>query len=206
MAKSVYVIDGNVGAGKSSVGERLHATGKLAFLPEPVEQWREGFASNLLDCLYSDSTRWTFTFQICAFITRAKTWREILARTDRDIVLMERSVWTDRSVFAELGHLLGNMNDTERQVYNGLWDFLAGQWAVRPQATFYLRTPATVCLERITERGRAEEQGIDLGFLSAIEKLHDDWLMDEHDGPVVVLDGRKSVSELASEIWDVVGE
>lgn len=193
-------LEGNIAAGKSWLGRALHETGKFAFLSEPVERWRSGFASNLLGDYYGNPSRWAFTLQICAFITRAKTWSEILDQVDHSHILMERSVFSDRNVFARLLYGLGDMTETEYQLYCELWDFLAGKWAVEPTRIFYLRTPAEVCLERIAQRARTEEAGISLDFLERIEGLHDGWLMERED--VVVLDGREPVGNLVRLVVD----
>jgi deoxyadenosine/deoxycytidine kinase len=185
----MILLEGNIGAGKSTVGQMLKASGHFDFIEEPVNAWQSGFASNLLDLFYHDMQRWSFTFQILAFITRAKTWKEVLARTSHSRVVLERSIFTDRHVFATNMHQIGAMTETEWQVYCGLWDFLVSNYCVTPDAILYLRTPAKVCLQRIAARDRAEESGIQLGYLQQLEALHDGWLL-EHPR-AVVLDGNQ---------------
>ena len=185
----MILLEGNIGAGKSTVGRLLKASSMFDFIEEPVDQWQGGYASNLLDMFYHDMERWSFTFQILAFITRAKTWQEILARTEHSRVVLERSIFTDRHVFATSMHQIGAMSETEWQVYCGLWDFLSTNYCVEPNAIVYLRTPAEECLERIKERDRTEEVGIELDYLKRLEDLHDAWLLDHPQA--VILDGTK---------------
>ena len=185
----MILLEGNIGAGKSTVGRLLKASSRFDFIEEPVDQWQGGYASNLLDMFYHDMERWSFTFQILAFVTRAKTWQEILARTEHSRVVLERSIFTDRHVFATSMHQIGAMSETEWQVYCGLWDFLSTNYCVEPDAIVYLRTPAEECLERIKERDRSEEVGIELDYLKQLEDLHDAWLLDHPQA--VVLDGNK---------------
>lgn len=183
------LLEGNIGAGKSTVGVALKASGLFDFIEEPVDEWKHGFVSNMLDVFYHDMPRWAFTFQLVTFITRKKTWSEILSCTDHPRVVLERSIFTDRYVFAPNLHRLGVINDDEWQVYCRLWDFVAGSNDVEPDRILYLRTPARVCLERIRERGRGEETGIDLDYLQQLERWHDNWLQGRPR--VVVLDGEK---------------
>jgi deoxyadenosine/deoxycytidine kinase len=192
-------VEGNIGAGKSTVGEVLKTSGLFDFIEEPVDRWQTGFASNLLGMFYNDMERWSFTFQILAFITRAKTWQEILAQTDHSRVVLERSIFTDRYVFATNLHNLGAMSETEWQVYCGLWDFLQSNYCVEPNAIVYLRTPAEECIERIKARDRSEEIGIKLDYLEKLEALHDGWLLD--NPRAVVLDGNKRWT--AQEVLEV---
>jgi deoxyadenosine/deoxycytidine kinase len=187
--KRLIILEGNIGAGKSTVGQALKAEGLFDFIEEPVKAWQTGFASNLLEAFYRDMERWAFTFQILAFITRAKTWKEILAHTDHERVILERSVYTDRHVFAANIHAIGAMSETEWQVYCGLWDFLVSNYCLEPDIILYLRTPAAECLKRIRERGRGEESAVALEYLEQLERLHDAWLLDHPRA--IVLDGTK---------------
>lgn len=196
----MILLEGNIGAGKSTVGRTLKASGLFDFIEEPVEAWQEGFAANLLDAFYSDMKRWAFTFQITAFITRAKTWKEVLARTNHSRVVLERSIFTDRYVFATNSHRLGGITDAEWQVYCGLWEFLVSNYCVEPDCILYYRTPAEVCVERMKSRGRSEEAGVSLEYLQQLESLHDQWLL-EHPR-AVTLDGSKVWS--AEEVWDLM--
>ena len=203
--RQMLLLEGNIGAGKSTVGRMLKASSSFDFIEEPVDIWQRGFASNLLDMFYQDMDRWAFTFQIVAFITRAKTWQEVLALTDHSQVVLERSIFTDRYVFATNMHRLGSMSDSEWQVYCGLWDFLVANYCVEPDCILYLRTPAVECLERIKIRDRSEEVGISLEYLGQLEALHDEWLLD--NPRAVVLDGRKrwtadEISEMAQPLLE----
>lgn len=187
--RKMMLLEGNIAAGKSTVGKVLEASGMFDFVEEPVDAWRSAFASNLLDMFYRDMKRWAFTFQIVAFITRPKTWKEILALTSRSLVVLERSVFTDRHVFAPILHRLGAMSDAEWQVYCGLWDFVVSNYCTEPDCILYLRTPAEVCMDRIRTRGRNEESEITLEYLRQLETLHDEWLL-EHPR-VIILDGTR---------------
>jgi deoxyadenosine/deoxycytidine kinase len=196
----MILLEGNIGAGKTTVGRSLAASGAFSFVEEPTRVWREGFAANMLDLFYSDSPRWAFTFQICAFITRAKTWDEIVGLTDNRRVVLERSVFCDRYVFAENCYRTGLLSPTEYQLYCGMWDFLVSSRCDEPDLILYLRTPADICLQRIRDRGRAEEVGIPLEYLRQLELRHDEWLLG--DSRVVVLDGRRrwTTAEIVGEI------
>jgi len=187
--RSMYLLEGNIGAGKTSLGNILKNSNQFEFLEEPVDTWRDGFAGNLFEMFYSDMPRWSFTFQIMAFTTRAKTWSEILQKVQGDRVVLERSIYTDRNVFAKNLYAGGAMNDSEWQVYQQLWEFLASNYCEKPQKIIYLRTPAELCLERIKQRGRNEEQQMPLDYLKSLEDLHDEWLMDHPD--VIHLDGTR---------------
>jgi len=182
------------------VGRTLADSEEFGFVEEPTRAWQEDFSSNMLELFYTDTQRWAFTFQTCAFITRAKTWHDVLAVTDHDRVILERSVFCDRHVFAENCYRTGLMSHVEYQLYCGLWDFLVANFCVEPDVILYLRTPAQVCLQRIRARGRGEESGITLDYLLQLERLHDEWLLNEPRA--VVLDGERrwSAAEILAQI------
>ena len=185
--KLMVLLEGNIGAGKTTVGRIIADSGHFGFIEEPTRIWQEGFAANMLDLFYSDTTRWAFTFQICAFVTRAKTWHEVWQQTDHRRVILERSIYCDRYVFAENCHQTGLFTEAEYQLYCGMWDFTVSQYVDEPDAILYLRTPAEVCLQRIKARARFEETGIPLEYLLQLEHLHDEWLLD--NPKTILLDG-----------------
>jgi deoxyadenosine/deoxycytidine kinase len=198
--RTMILFEGNIAAGKSTVGKRLAESGLFGFVEEPVGAWQGEFDENLLELFYRDTNRWAFTFQLAAFTTRAKTWTEVLSRTDHRNVILERSIYCDRYVFAKNCFQSGLMKKTEWQLYCKLWEWLESNWCTQPDKIVYLRTPAEVCRERIEARGRSEESSIPLEYLRDLEALHDEWLL---DSPLtVVLDGCRQWT--AREIYDVL--
>jgi deoxyadenosine/deoxycytidine kinase len=197
--RTIILLEGNIGAGKSTVGNILKASGMVEFIEEPVDTWQSGFAANLLEAFYRDMNRWAFTFQTLAFLTRARTWNEALARTSHKRVVLERSLLTDRYVFAANAHRIGAMTDVEWQVYCALWDLVVCNYNVEPDCILYYRTPADVCMERIKIRARVEEAGIAVDYLLQLETLHDQWLLE--NPRAVILDGRRHWA--ADEVFEM---
>jgi len=198
----MILFEGNIAAGKSTVGRRLAESDLFGFVEEPVGAWQQDFEENLLDLFYRDTNRWAFTFQLAAFTTRAKTWTEVLALVDHRNVVLERSIYCDRYVFAKNCYQSGLMKKTEWQLYCKLWDWLESNWCAEPDKIVYLRTPAEVCLERIEARGRSEESTIPIEYLRDLEVLHDEWLID--NPRTIVIDGCKQWT--AREIYNVLRE
>ena len=202
-SKQLILLEGNIGAGKTTVGGSITASGVFNFIEEPTEMWREGFASNMLELFYQDAKRWGFTFQMCALLTRARTWREITQHSDHRPIILERSVFCDRFVFAENGYRTGLFSLAEYQLYCGMWDFMVANGHAAPGLILYLRTPAEVCLQRIQERSRSEESLISLEYLLQLERLHDEWLLD--NPKTIVLNGERrwSAEDILAKIMAV---
>ena len=84
---SFISIEGNIGAGKSTLVDILKKIlGKeleSVFLQEPVDTWlntvnEEG--KNILDLFYNNQERWSYSFQMNAFITRLKLIEKTMSK------------------------------------------------------------------------------------------------------------------------------
>ena len=183
----IYTIEGSVGAGKSTLGIELAATGLVGFVPEPLNIWQTRYEDNLLEKFYDDKKRYAFTFQLAAFTTRAKTWEDVLSLLDHSHIFLDRSVYSDRYIFAKSLNNQGLMDSTEYKIYTDLWDWMVGNWCVVPDKIIYVRTPPEICLEWVKERARDEEASVPIEYLIDLHDRHEEWLADKED--VIILDG-----------------
>ena len=110
----VISLDGNIGAGKSTLLEKIGtAFPHIKVVPEPVDTWtrlknKEG--RNLLELFYEDKRRWAYTFQNAAILSRLKTLKDALSEAGPgQIIVTERSVLTDRFVFAQMLRTKGRL-------------------------------------------------------------------------------------------------
>lgn len=200
----LVLLEGNIAAGKTTLGERLTLDDRFTFVKEPVERWQTGYTMNVLERFYVDTRRWAFTMQINAFVTRAQALDEASV-PGQGVAVFERSIYCDRHVFAKNLHQQGLMDDTEWAVYLNFWDYFRVHVPV-PDAIIYLRTPAEECYRRLKQRGRAEEKDITLEYLQQLEARHDEWLLDpvvaEH--PVIVLDGSQELA--GDDVWERIAQ
>lgn len=66
----------------------------------------------------------------------------------------------------------------------------------------YLRTDPHTCLARVLGRGRPEEAGLTLGFLTDLHQLHEEWLVEGQFpayGPVITLDASVDLPAMLQE-------
>ena len=193
-----FMLEGNIGAGKSTFLKMLSNSNIQAdMILEPTDQWQHiGVDGNILDLFYKDTSRWAYTFQSYAFITRVKAQIESLAAPEGQAVqVFERSVYCDRYCFARNCFEAGTMSNVEWQIYKEWFDWLITAHVPLPTGFIYLRTDPEVCYERLLKRNRSEESGVPLSYLTSLHNRHEDWLISKieiapllQSVPVLVLD------------------
>jgi deoxyadenosine/deoxycytidine kinase len=174
----IISIDANIGSGKTHLLTALkEAMPEAEIVLEPVGAWmtlKNAEGKSLLELFYEDKRRWAYTFQNCAILTRLRTIKEAIATTKKRIILTERSVLTDRFVFAEMLKASGDIDDLEWQLYMNWFDTFAADLPIR--GVVYLTTGVGTSAERIVKRGRHGEEHIPLDYLSALDSQHKKWL------------------------------
>ena len=184
----IISVDGNIGAGKSYFLEAIKESfPDVEVILEPVGEWmrlKNAEGKSLLELFYEDKRRWAYTFQNCAILTRLKLIREAAASTKKRIILTERSVLTDRYVFAEMLRESGDIDAMEWDLYMNWFNRFAGELPV--SGIVYLTTGVGTAAERIVKRGRHGEDHIPLDYLSALDRQHQKWLS-AADQPVLRL-------------------
>jgi deoxyadenosine/deoxycytidine kinase len=175
------VIEGNIGAGKSTfvkiVGRYLNA--QCVF--EPHERWQNVGGENLLDYFYKDIKRWGYTFQTYAFVTRVLEQEQRARSNTLPLQVLERSVYSDRYCFARNCFEMGLMSPLEWKLYQEWFSWLVDGYATKPDAFIYLRTDPAVCYERLRIRNRSEEQGVALEYLELLHNRHEEWLIQKNE-------------------------
>ena len=190
-----FIIEGNIGAGKSTFLKILKQYLNVQTVPEPHEKWQHvGDGHNLLDFFYKDPKRWAYTFQSYAFVSRVMKQKSYAQKNPYAIQILERSVFSDRYCFALNAHQLGYMNALEWQLYCEWFSWLVKVYAAKPDGFIYLRTDPQVCYQRIQKRNRHEEDEVSLDYIKRIHEKHEDWLIEKRLGerefqvPVLILD------------------
>jgi len=118
----VISIEGNIGSGKSTLLKKIRDFyPEIITIQEPVDEWNtivDEHGKTILELYYSDQKKWAFAFQMMAFITRAKNLREAVEKNPDKLIIIERSVYTDKYVFATMLRDSGIMNDVEFSIYS----------------------------------------------------------------------------------------
>ena len=189
----IISLDGNIGAGKSTllaeIRNRLH---DVHIVDEPVGQWtslKNAEGKNLLELFYEDKKRWAYTFQNCAILTRLKNIQDAVENLDStvkepQVIITERSVLTDKHVFAEMLYDSGDIDPLEWELYESWFNIFGKKYPVK--GIIYISTSANTSKDRIQIRNRQGEDKIGIDYLDALDTQHKKWI-DSTNIPVLTL-------------------
>ncbi len=167
MAKHFVLVAGNIGAGKTSLTERLgeHLGWETAF---------ESVADNpYLADFYGDMKSWAFHLQVFFLGHRARQHLALARRSESAII--DRSIYEDAEIFARAALELGTVSERDFQTYRQIFDLVVQTLPV-PDLLIYLRASVPVLLDRIHARGREMELTIDHSYLSLLDRIYDEWM------------------------------
>lgn len=178
MKKRLILVAGNIGAGKTSLTERLGE--RLG--------WRtsyESVADNpYLSDFYKDMKAWSFHLQVFFLGHRAEQHVEA-ARASQSAIL-DRSIYEDFYIFARSLREMGNISEQDYHSYRRVFERVTAGIPA-PDLLIYLRAPVEVLLARIQARGREMERGISEEYLRLLESYYDEWMEAFEQCPVLTI-------------------
>ena len=214
----IISIEGNIGSGKSTLLKTLkkYCDGLLDdretnyyFIAEPVDVWNTITDENnegILEKFYNEPTRYAFSFQMMAYITRFNriynsfkfVSNEAKLNPNKNyIIFTERCLYTDKYVFAKMLHNDKSMETIEFNIYNHWFDTFAN-W-IPIHKILYVKAIPEKCKERVQERNRNGEENISLDYLSSCHNYQEDMIKTLEHIPNFTLDGNDNIYD--QEIW-----
>lgn len=201
----IISIDGNIGSGKSTLiadmKKKFSDNKNIIFLQEPVKDWlniTDDQNDNILTKFYQDKNRWSYVFQNFAFITRAKIMLDAIKNNKYSyfeqpkVIITERSVETDKNVFAKMLYQDKNMTELEYKIYNEWYNYIFPD--IKVNNIVYLRTLPETAYNRMCSRCRQEEKSVPKDYIQMVHKYHDNWLTNNNDNyNICYLDGNKDI-------------
>jgi deoxyadenosine/deoxycytidine kinase len=178
MPKRLILVAGNIGAGKTSLTERIGE--RLGWLTA-----YESVADNpYLPDFYADMRAWSFHLQIYFLGHRAQQHLDLAA--DPRSAILDRSIYEDAYIFARALNHMGNLNERDYNAYRRLFDIVVNSLPA-PDLLIYLRTPVPVLMKRIRRRARNIETGISAEYLTLLESFYEDWMRTFDACPVLTI-------------------
>jgi deoxyadenosine/deoxycytidine kinase len=171
-------VAGNIGAGKTSLTERLGA--RLG--------WQTAFESvadnPYLADFYADMRQWSFHLQI--FFLGHRAQQHLALARSPESAIADRSIYEDAHIFARALHHLGNLSERDYQAYRRVFDLVVAGLP-RPDLLLYLKASPETLLQRIRARGREIERGITLEYLTLLDSFYEEWLQTFDLCPVLTI-------------------
>lgn len=200
----IISIDGNIGSGKSTLLKNLKEfykdNKKIIFLKEPVDEWngiKDENGITILEKFYSDRKKYAFPFQMMAYISRYKILNEELENNKNCILITERSIYTDKLVFARMLYETKDIDEISYKIYNQWFDILSKNLKI--DKLVYVDAKPEICLERIIKRNRKGENEISIDYLNKCEIYHQFMVSKKCDDCIchnqLILDGSLDIYE-----------
>lgn len=181
MSLKIISIEGNIGSGKTTLLGKLkekYADNKnIVFLKEPVDDWAtitDIDGVTMLEKFYGNQKEYAFPFQMMAYISRLALFKNTIQENPGAIIITERSLNTDREVFAKMLHDTGFIELVNYKIYLKWFDTFARDCPI--SKVIYVNTDPQICFDRIKKRSRNGESSIPLDYLENCHKYHEDML------------------------------
>lgn len=198
----IVSIEGNIGSGKSTLLANLkkhfNKNTNIVFLREPVDEWAkitDEKGVTILEKFYGDQDKYSFSFQMMAYISRLKLLRDTirdiqmehtkflsyaanhnweLSKPTKYIIITERSLYTDKMVFAKMLYDSQKIEHVNYQIYLNWFETFADEFPVHK--IIYVKADPETCHKRIATRHREGEDNIPIDYLRSCSEYHDNML------------------------------
>jgi len=181
----IISIDGNIGCGKSTFLKELKNEVKklrlknIIFLQEPLDQWSQINVNGvtILEKFYENPDKYAFSFQMMAYISRLSLFKKAIKENPDTIIVTERSLYTDKNIFAKMLYDDNKIDSYSYQIYN-MWfeEFIRD---LPEHKYLYLESSPTVISNRIKKRNRTGEEKISIDYLISCHEYHQEMFYNE---------------------------
>jgi deoxyguanosine kinase len=165
MTQHFITIEGNIGAGKTTLAHMLarHYNARLIL---------EQFADNpFLPKFYENPAQYAFPLELFFMAERYKQLKELVHTADLfQSLTISDYLFTKCLLFAKV-----NLPDQEFKLYQKLFDILDTQ-LVHPDLLIYLHAPVSKLQANIRKRNRSYEQSIPDGYLHNIQEAYTQYI------------------------------
>jgi len=178
MNKQLITIEGNIGAGKTTLAQMLARDYNARLILEE-------FSDNpFLSRFYEDPARYGFPVELFFMAERYNQLKEQISEQD----LFSTMTITDYLFIKSLLFASINLSDQEYSLYQRLFNII-NPTLPRPDILLYLHVPTDLLLQNIHNRGRYYEYQIDEGYLQNIQDRYFSYFKSVRDQlRIVVMD------------------
>ncbi|WP_342263194.1 MULTISPECIES: deoxynucleoside kinase [unclassified Spiroplasma] len=165
------ILSGVVGAGKSTISEKLSKRyADYLLMNEPVNE------NPYLDEYYRNPQQTAFKMQVYMLMARSQQLKLTKGKTN---VIFDRSVMED-VIFVEVLKDLQLINDIDYQVYcdfynNVVLESIYLDNLITPDLIVFLRVSSSTAIQRIKVRGRTGELLVDENYWVLLNEKYEQW-------------------------------
>ena len=196
----IVSIEGNIGSGKSTLLENIRKyygdCTNVIFLREPVDDWekiKDSEGNTMLKKFYADQEKYSFAFQMMAYISRLSIIRSAVeSNPPGTVFITERCLYTDKHIFAKMLYDHGKIEDVCYQIYLNWFDDFAAAYPI--ESIVWVNTEPEICHQRIHKRARPGEEIIKIDYLIDCNFYHHSYINDVGI-KTIRLDGNKDIFE-----------
>ena len=205
----IFTVEGNIGSGKSSLisvlKQRLNKLNDMPiiYLSEPVSVWENIIdlqGKNIIEKYYENQEKYAFPFQMLAYISKIHQLKEIIKNNKEVIIICERSVYSDKEVFAKMLYDYKKINTIEYSIYLKWFDEFIKDIPIT--GIIYVNTNPEICEQRIIKRNRKGEN-MSLEYLENCHDYHELWLHNENI-PVLTLNANNDFQNVFPQDWNIM--
>lgn len=198
----LITVAGMIGVGKSSLTELISAKynslAKYEDIEQPgIKEWLGKWYTNTEE--ERTAQRVPIFTQMAFLVGRMNSLRECMLDDRQGFAVLDRSIYEDK-LFAKLKYELGEINESEWNLYCDLLDCMWKEIEMiprkAPHLTIYVRASFETIMERIWKRGR-EYETTELNesmrdWYRMLWEAYDDYMFNEYKfSRVLVIDGDK---------------
>jgi deoxyadenosine/deoxycytidine kinase len=173
--KSYIVVEGVIGAGKTSLAKLLATELKASVQLEVVEK------NPFLEDFYRDMRSFAFQTQIFFLLSRYKQQMELVQRDLFSERVVSDYLFAKDRIFANL-----NLDDRELVLYDHLADLLERD-IPKPDVVVYLQASTDILMKRIRKRGRSYEHDMPRDYIAALNEAYNYFFFHYNQTPLLVV-------------------
>ena len=174
--KQLVVVEGVIGAGKTTLSEYLAEAWDARLVHEEVEE------NPYLEEFYRDRRRYAFQTQITFLLSRYQQQQTLLQSDIFAPAVVSDYLFQKDRIFANI-----NLSDKELWLYERLFPILERD-VPRPDLVVYLQATTDTLLERIARRGRSFERDMDADYIAALNEAYNYFFFHYDATPLLVVD------------------
>lgn len=171
------VIEGNIGAGKTSLSTRMASELNASLILEQFEE------NSFLPKFYEDPARYSFPLELSFLADRYQQLKNHFNKPD----LFKSSTLADYFIFKSLIFASRNLEPLEYALYTRLFTIVSSV-VPKPDLLVYLYLNLENLRRNIQKRGRPYEQNIQFEYLDKIQNGYLDFLRRQTDQRILLLD------------------